>query len=505
MKLFNAPQIKELDRITIDVEPVSSLDLMERAANRAALWIMERFSGDTHIVIIAGPGNNGGDGLVIARLLHNAGFKTAVIIPEISNSFSADFTANKGRLEEIGYNTIVYPGSIGEFPDFKKDKVIVDALFGTGLNRIVDGFARKVIQWINASDAVRVSIDIPSGLFSEDNSDNLEDSVVEADFTLSFEFPKIAFMFPSNERFVGEVVVLPIGLDKRAKEDMPSDFFYVDEAMISLIIRKRKRFSHKGNYGHALYIGGSKGKMGAVVLGTRAALRTGAGLVSCHIPSDGNDIVQIAVPEAMVSADRSDSIITGLPDMAKYTAVATGPGMGVSPDSFGVVHDLLTKCDRPLVLDADAINILSLNMEWLRDIPSDTILTPHPKEFERVAGGWDNDYEKLQKQMRFARETGSIVVLKGANSSVSAPDGRIWFNSTGNPGMATAGSGDVLTGIILSLLAQGYAPLYAAIAGTFIHGLAGDIASGKNCEQSLIASDIIDNIGSAYIAIIDNR
>ena len=504
MKLFTSSQIKEIERITIEKEPVSSLDLMERAANTAATWIMERFSGDTFFAVFAGPGNNGGDGLVIARILHKAGFKTVTVIPKISENYSADFTANFEKLKKIGYDGIINLCSIDEFPVFTNNTVIVDALFGTGLNRKVDDLAGKVINFMNEFDAIRISIDIPSGLFCEENSFNSEGSIVKADYTLSFEFPKLAFMFPSNERYVGEVVVLPIGLDEHAKKDFNSDFFYINEDVVFPLISKRRKFSHKGNYGHALFIGGSKGKMGAVVLGIKAALRGGAGLVSCHIPSSGNDIVQVAVPEAMVSCDLSDSIITSLPDLGKYTAVAVGPGMGVSHNSFGVVIDLLSKCDLPLVLDADAINILSMNKDWLGDIPRNTILTPHPKEFERVVGGWSNDYERLQKQIRFSRETGAIVVLKGANSSVSTPDGKIWFNSTGNPGMATAGSGDVLTGIILSLLAQNYSPLDAAIAGVFIHGLAGDIASEINGEYSLIASDIIDNIGTAYIAIITN-
>jgi NAD(P)H-hydrate epimerase len=504
MKLFTSPQIKELDRITVEREPVSSTDLMERAAGSAAAWIMDRFSGDTVFYVFAGPGNNGGDGLVIARLLHNTGFDTVVVVPKISESFSPDFIINRDRLEKIGFNKIFLLGEEDQFPVCRENTVIVDALFGTGLNRPVDGFAGNLIEKINAVDVIRISIDIPSGLFSEDNSSNMDSAIVRADYTLSFEFPKIAFMFASNEQYVGEVVVLPIGLDKQAICDFESDYYYIDEDVVRPILKKRKKFSHKGNYGHALFIGGSKGKMGAVVLGVRATLRGGAGLVSCHIPYSGNDIVQIAIPEAMVSADSNDFFVTALPDTTKYSAVGVGPGMGVAPNSFGVLYNLLTQCSLPLVVDADAINILSANKEWLKKIAPDTILTPHPKEFERVAGGWNNDYEKLRKQIKFSMDTGCIIVLKGACSSVSFPDGRVWFNSSGNPGMATAGSGDVLTGIVLSLLAQGYTPGEAAIAGVFIHGLAGDIASEKMGESAMIASDIIDNIGAAYDTIIDN-
>jgi len=504
MKLFTSPQIKEIDRITIEREPVSSTDLMERAASGAASWIMERFSGDTLFYVFAGPGNNGGDGLVIARLLHKAGFDTVVVIPQLSDSFSPDFMINRERLERIGFSKIILLGEEDRFPLCLGNTVIVDALFGTGLNRPVYGFAGKLIEKINAADAVIISIDIPSGLFGEDNRLNRDSAIVRADYTLSFEFPKIAFMFPSNEQYVGEVVVLPIGLDKRTINDLESDYYYTDEDVVKPMLKKRKKFSHKGNYGHALFIGGSRGKMGAVVLGGKAALRSGAGLVSCHIPYCGNDILQVAVPEAMVSADSHELFVTTLPDMTKYSAVGIGPGMGIAPDSFGVLYDLLTECDLPLVVDADAINILSANKGWLKKITSNTILTPHPKEFERVAGVWDNDCERVEKQVNFSKDMGCIVVLKGAHTSVSFPDGRVWFNSSGNPGMATAGSGDVLTGIILSLLAQGYTPEEAAIAGVFIHGLAGDIASEKLGETAMIASDIIDNIGAAYDMIIDN-
>jgi NAD(P)H-hydrate epimerase len=348
---------------------------------------------------------------------------------------------------------------------------------------------------INKSAATVISIDIPSGLFGEDNSHAGKNNIIEADFTLSFQFPKLSFMFPENDKYAGEWTVLPVDLDFSA---INTPFTLLEKKLITPLLKQRNKFDHKGIFGHGLLIGGSYGKMGAVILGAKAALRTGIGLITCHIPGSGNNILQVAVPEAMISQDIDETHISDIGNTDNYNAIGIGPGMGTEPVSQKAVHELLAKLKKPLVIDADALNILSLNKEWISVLPSGTIITPHPKEFERLAGKSANGYERLQKQMEFSRQHNLIVVLKGAYTSVSEPDGNVWFNSTGNAGMATAGSGDVLTGMILSLLAQGYNPVNAAITGVYLHGLAGDMAAERSGCESVIASDIISETGAAF-------
>jgi len=502
MKLFTSQQIKAIDLATIKWEPISSFDLMERAASKVAFWIMEHYGKEIPFTIFVGPGNNGGDGLALARLLHFNRYETEVFIVDVSQKYSLDFKANLELLGSMGYKKTTHIGNIGDFPEFPQKTVIVDSLFGTGLSRPIDGLAAEVVNKINGYDGTVISIDIPSGLFGEDNGANLGGVVVKASYTLTFGFPKLAFMFPGNGRFTGEVVTLPIGLHENAINEMPTNYWLIDRELVSPMVKKREKFSHKGTYGHALFIGGSYGKMGSVVLAAKAILRTGVGLLTCHIPASGNDILQIAVPEAMVSADKSDHFIGDIPDLSPYSAIGVGPGLGTNAALFGMISALLGKCDKPLVLDADALNIISLNKDWLQKLPKNSVLTPHPKEFERLTGCLETDFNRLQRQIGFSQKYHCIVVLKGAHTSITSPDGSVWFNSTGNPGMATAGSGDVLTGIILSLLAQKYSPLDAAILGVYLHGLAGDKASFISGQESMIASDIVSNIGSAFKTII---
>lgn len=501
MKLFTCKQIKQIDSATIINEPILSVDLMERASGKVVDWLINRFPDNTSFLVLAGPGNNGGDGLAVARMLCNKGYKADALIVNLSENYAPDMVINMNRLAHLLHKPVSIVKSVADMPTLLPDMVVIDAIFGSGLSRPVTGFASEIIALINAAQSCVVSIDIPSGLFGEDNSLN-NGAIVKADVTLSFEFPKLTFMFPASEQYVGDMVVLPIGLNEEAVKETSTPFYYVDDIRLVVPLKQRLKFSHKGSYGHALLVGGSLGKMGAVILGSKAALKTGAGLVSCRIPSSGNDILQIAVPEVMVNNDISDDILTSIPALESYSAVGIGPGMGTSTKSFNVVHDLIVRSQVPIVVDADALNIMSLNKEWLAQLPENSIITPHPKEFERLVGKWNDDYQRLQKQVQFSIEYKCIVVLKGANTSITSPKGDVWFNSTGNPGMATAGSGDVLTGIILSLLAQGYKPLDAALLGVYLHGLAGDFAADEICLQSLMASDIIDNIWQAYNYIL---
>jgi NAD(P)H-hydrate epimerase len=498
MKFFRCDQVKQIDEFTIIHDDISSSELMERASGQLFRWIRERFSRSHRIVVFAGPGNNGGDGLALARMLYSDGYETEVYSLNFGGKTSPDWVHNRQRLEKETAVTFQLLSDADQFPVISHDDIIVDAIFGSGLTRSADGLPGEVIRHINNSDATVISVDVPSGLFGESNSGNTPGCIVEADFTLTFQFPKLAFMFPENLLYTGEWEVLPIGLSSTAIRNTISPYIFLDEGDIKPLLKKRSKFDHKGNFGHGLLIAGSCGKMGSAVLGAEAALRTGIGLLTCHVPAQGNLILQSSLPEAMVSLDISDTCFTNTENTSLCSAVGVGPGLGTSPETQKALYKLLEECKKPIVIDADAINILSLNKSWLSKIPADAVLTPHPKEFERLAGKADNGYERLVRQIEFSLNHNCIVVLKGANTSITSPSGRVVFNSTGNPGMATAGSGDVLTGIILSLLAQGYNPVDAAVAGVYLHGIAGDIAANEACYESIIASDIISCIGKAF-------
>jgi hydroxyethylthiazole kinase-like uncharacterized protein yjeF len=498
MKLFRNDQIKQIDESTIKGEPITSIDLMERAAGQLLRWYLTKFDRSCRVYIFVGPGNNGGDGLALSRMLASNRYDTEVHYVDFTEKTSGDWKINLARLKTETNVAVNYLTVVGQLPVISSRDIIIDAIFGTGLTRPVEGLAGEVIKYINRSDATVISIDIPSGLFCEDNTLNNYEYVISADYTLSFHFPKLSFMFAENAYYLGEWVVLPIGLDDNAIRNTFSPYKLLENSSVERLLKTRKKFDHKGTFGHGLLFSGSIGKMGAAVLGARAALRTGLGLITCHVPVSGVIIVQSAVPEAMVQPDRNERHISEIANTDAFTAVGIGPGIGTEPECQRVLHRLLEESRKPVVIDADALNILSLNKEWLSLIPEGAILTPHPKEFERLAGESENSFHRLNKQIEFSKEHKCIIVLKGAHTSVSTPEGNVFFNSTGNPGMATAGSGDVLTGIILSLLAQDYSPENAAITGVYLHGMAGDIAAEESCFESIIATDIINCIGKAF-------
>ncbi|MGQ9621454.1 MAG: NAD(P)H-hydrate dehydratase [Bacteroidales bacterium] len=498
MKIFTDIQIKEIDRYTIENEPVSSVDLMERAAGKVFSWISGRFGRSHKFIIVAGPGNNGGDGLALARMLSVSGYNAEVYYVSFTDDVSDDWKINRKRLIElkiVPFHTVTDPE---QFPESGSGDIIIDAIFGSGLNRKVKGLPEEIIKRINHSPCTRISIDIPSGLFPEDNSANAGDSIVMADYTLTFQFPKLAFMFADNYCYTGEWHILDINLHPAAIRNITTQYYYTENRDIEVLLKKRKRFDHKGCYGHGLLIAGSGDKTGAAILAAKGALRAGIGLITCHLPAKRINALISALPEAMVQCDKNENFITEVNNFNNFTAVGVGPGIGTDSKTASMLSSLLENCSKPLVIDADALNIIATHKELKRIIPAHAVLTPHPKEFERIAGKSDNGYTRLKKQITFSKEHNCIVVLKGAYTSITMPDGRVFFNSTGNPGMATAGSGDVLTGIILSLLAQGYHPEDAALTGVYLHGLAGDIAAEKYGMESLIAGDITNNISEAF-------
>jgi len=383
-------------------------------------------------------------------------------------------------------------------PEINPGDLVIDAIFGSGLTKPVHGLAAKVIDHINASGAVVIAIDTPSGMFADCLPDPKAGSIIQADYTLTFQVPKFSFLFSESEFYVGEWEVLPIGLHDTFLNSANAEHYLTERNDIAPLLKFRRRFSHKGTYGHALLIAGSPGKMGAAILAAKAALRAGVGLLTVHVPARGCEIIQAAFPEAMVSLDDNNEVFSGVKGSDLYTAIGIGPGIGMDTKTQGGLKLLIQNKRLPLVLDADAINILGENKTWLAFLPAGSILTPHPKEFERLAGNSSDSMERLSMQQAFSKKFNVFVILKGAFTSITNPEGKCFFNPSGNPGMATAGSGDVLTGILLGLLAQGYSPLSTCLLGTYIHGLAGNLAAEKQGFESLIATDIIDNLGGAY-------
>lgn len=499
MKIFTSKQIREIDAYTIKYEPVASTDLMERAAKALSVWLKKRFNKSTSFLFVVGPGNNGGDGWALARILFHAGYENIrLYLLKISDKLSPDSEINRQRLideTDIKIHTI---SSESQFPYISDNEWVIDALFGSGLSRSLEGLSLSLVNYINTSDKKgTIAIDIPSGLFSEDNSMNTG-SILHANHTLSFQFPKLAFFMAENEKYVGSWYVLPIGLHPDKINYEQTLFHYLSKNELGERLPKRSKFSHKGSFGHALIISGSYGMMGAAVLSVRAAAYSGVGLVTAHIPRLGYEIMQCSVPEALISLDESDIIFTEVNHIEKYNAIAIGPGLNVKSNTSKALYSLLPKIKVPLVLDADAINILSDNREWMMSIPENTILTPHPKEFDRLTFKHNSSYQRLITQIAFSKKYKVIVALKGAYTSITTPDGETFFNTTGNPGMATGGSGDVLTGLIVSLLAQGYDSVSATCVGVFVHGLAGDLVVKKSGYQGVTPTRIIDKLGKAF-------
>lgn len=501
MKLFTTKQVALLDKFTIDYEPISNLDLMERAALQITNWLVQRFSTDQKIMLFAGPGNNGGDALAIARQMADFDYKCEVYLVSFGKELEGSPAKNWERLIKQDKVKLSKIKLIDDFPETNESDIIIDGLFGSGLTRPLDGLASEIVKQFNQGTNTIISIDIPSGLMGENNSNNVSGNIVRADFTLTFQFPKLSFLFSENEEFVGEWEVLSIGLHPSGIEKTQSNYRLITADDIREILPKRSTYDHKGTFGHALLIAGSFGKIGAAILASKGCLRAGAGLLTSHIPRLGYTILQNAVPEAMASVDQHDSMFTEFPELSSFSAIGIGPGINQKSNSCKALCSLLETAKVPVVIDADALNILSKNKGWFEKLSENSILTPHPGEFERMVGKTKNSFERIQEQIEFSKKHKVVVVLKGAYTSISTPEGKICFNSTGNPGMATAGSGDVLTGIILGLLSQKMSSENAAMLGVFIHGLAGDFAAKEKSQYSLIAGDIIEKMGEAFLAL----
>lgn len=492
MKIFNAAQIKLADETTMASQGLTSLELMERAGTEVFLWLKRKYPDkETLFHFFCGRGNNGGDGLVVGRLLHEDGYTVVIDIVDEAGKPTADFRANLEKLEESGIAC-----NTGLAYEYKKGKrIMIDALFGIGLTRDVSDSVREVIEKMNGSDACVISIDVPSGMFM----DRKTDFAVRSDIVLTFQFPKLAFYISGNCYFIKDIVVLDIGLDKDFIDNTLTTYYQTSKFDIYNHYRPVPHHAHKGTQGHALLIGGSYGKIGAVVLASKAALKSGCGLVTAYIPKCGYTVLQSAFPEAMVLTDGEEHI-TRINFDLNIRAIGIGTGIGQHPETQQAVLDFLKHIQVPLVIDADGLNILSYNKDMLKGLPKHTILTPHPKELERLMGSWDDDFDKIEKMKAFAKEHDIILIGKDANTLVIF-DGAVHVNSTGNAALATGGSGDVLTGIITGLLAQGYTPPDAAIFGVYLHGLTADIGIAETGVQAFTASNILEYMGKSFLKI----
>jgi len=490
MKLLSPAQIRQWDEYTILHEPIASIGLMERAAISCLEWIHEKGYDNLLIKIFCGKGNNGGDGLAIARLLVQQGRQPKIYILEFGKEGTADFLTNLQKLQELTTD-IYFLESKNLFPSIGENELIIDALFGFGLNRSLETTGAELIQRINQSKAIIISIDMPSGMFIDKSCKNLN-VVIRATHTLTFQTMKRCFLMAENADFFGEITVLDIGLSNAFPETVETVFEIISRQLVCSWIRPRKPFSHKGMYGHALLIAGNKGKIGAAILAAKSCLRTGVGVLTLNVPKAVSSILYATVPEAMVMA-REENISF----LNAYKSIGIGPGFGVGKTSEKILLHILTHYSNPLLIDADALTILSAHKNWLMNIPSGSILTPHPKEFDRVFGDCKNDFERADKAIALSKQYPFIIILKGHFTLIAAA-GKGWYNSTGNAGLAKAGSGDTLSGILTALLAQQYPSLQAAIIGVHLHGEAADIALETQSMESVLASDVIENIGRAF-------
>ena len=505
MKIFNAAQIHELDKYTIEHEPIKSIDLMERAAKTIARAIMEEWIEQTPIVVFAGPGNNGGDGLAVARMLAEANYQVDVYLFNIHNKLSEECDTNRQRIIDCKkVNKFTEVTLNFDPPELTADTLVIDSLFGSGINKPLMGGFAALVKYINQSAAKVVSIDIPSGLMCEDNSYNIRTNIVRAHVTLTLQQVKLSMMFADCQQYIGRLRVLDIRLNPEYIRNTEAAYRIIEEHELRPKLLHRNDFTHKGSMGHALVIAGSYGMAGAAILATRGCLRAGAGKVTVHTPKRNYSIMQTAVPEAIMQMDREETYFSESVDTNEFDAVAIGPGLGRNENTSIALIGQIRRTQCPVVIDADALNILADHQAWLQQLPKGIIMTPHPKEFDRLVGNVSNsDYERLTRAMQLADRLQGYIILKSHHTALCLPDGHVVFNSSGNSGMATAGSGDVLTGILTALLARGYERADACMLGMYLHGLAGDFAVKDVGKESLVASDIIRNLPKAFMQLED--
>ncbi len=500
MKIFSAKQLYEADKKTTENQEISSTELMERAGTQIFNWIHDKLKGaQVPVHIFCGIGNNGGDGLVVARLMIENGYNVKTYIVNYSDKRSKDFLRNYDKIKDVTKKWPTLMTSENDFPEINPEDIIIDAMFGIGCNRPPKGWVKKLIQYLNAEKAFTLSIDMPSGLYADEAQQDME-AIITADHTLTFGAPKLSFFLPETGRFAPYFEVLDIGLDPEYMVTTEPIAQLITKPDAQKMYRSRKKWDYKNTFGHTLIVAGSYGKIGAAILSSSAAFKIGAGLVTAFVPKCGYEILQTALPEAMVITDEEENIITNISYTISPTAIAVGMGIGQDAKTVSALEKLLSEEKNPILIDADGLNCISENKSLLKVLPEDTVLTPHEGELKRLVGEWKNDYEKIEKAKAFSKKHKIVLLIKGANT-ISIYDGKLYINTTGNVGMAKAGSGDVLSGVIAGLMGQGYDPLLASVFGVYLHGLAGDLATENEAYESSMASDIVDNLGNAYLAL----
>lgn len=503
MKIFTAVQIRELDKYTIEHEPIASIDLMERAAENLTKAIIEEYGQIDNVVVFAGPGNNGGDALAVARMLLHRGYNVSTYLFNIGGHLSEDCETNKKRLTDDKLNSdFIEVTTNFDPPKLDKDTLVVDGLFGTGLKKPLEGGFAALVKYINSSPSTVVSIDIPSGLMTEDNTYNVRSNIVRADVTLTLQQKKLSMMFAENSQYVGRLRILDIGLSQEYIDKTDCMYTTIDVKAIAEGMLLRSEFAHKGTMGNALLMAGSYGMSGAAVLAARACMRSGVGKTTVQTARENRIILQTAVPEAILRLDDDNEKITEDIDTDSFDAMGVGPGIGTNEDTAIALLSQLRQTKCPIVVDADAINILATHRAWIQQLPDGLIFTPHPKELDRLVGTPSaSDYDRLTKARELAERFDAYILLKGHYTALCSPDGRVVFNTSGNAGMATAGSGDVLTGLLTALLARGYELRKACLTAMYLHGLAGDIAAQTVGKESLVASDIVSCLPKAFMQL----
>jgi len=500
MKVFSTAQLYEADKITAEKQEVTHNELIERAGTQIFNWFHQRLQGaPVPVHVFCGIGDNGSSGLVVARLLVENGYNVKTYIVNYSSKRSKDFLVNYDRIKNVTKDWPLLMTSENDFPAMTPNDIIIDAMFGIGINRTPDGWVKTLIQYMNAQPCFKLAIDVPSGMFADAPIEDIE-TVVKANHTLTFQAPKLAFFLPATGNFAGYYDVLDIGIDREFLMTNPGIASLIAKPNAQRMYKQRDKYSHKGTFGHTLIVSGSYGAMGAAVLSTKGALRIGAGKVTSFVPECGYQIMQTAVPEAMVLTNDEDDLITDIKYDFEPSAIAVGMGIGTKKETAAALLSLFKKTKSPIVIDAYAINCISENKELLKHIPEQAIFTPHDGELERLVGAWKNDYDKIEKAKVFAKKHKAIVVLKGANT-ITVYEDQLYINTSGNPGMATTGTGDVLSGAIVGLLSQGYDPLTATIFGVYLHGSAGNIVSQAISYEGTMAGDIADALGEAFIEL----
>jgi hydroxyethylthiazole kinase-like uncharacterized protein yjeF len=498
MKIFSKEQIYEGDKLTTEKQKISSTDLMERAGTQIFNWLHMRMQGaQVPIHVFCGIGNNGGDGLVVARHLVTHGYNVKTYIVNCSDKRSKNFLINYDRIKNVTKDWPTLLSCTDDFSPIDANDIIVDAVFGIGINRPVDDWVKGLFNHFRASRAYTLAVDIPSGLYTDKIPEDTE-AIVTAGYTLSFQTPKLVFFLPDTAKYTAQWEAIDIGIDQEYIYKTKTEADLIGKHEVLPMYMPREKFSNKGTYGHSLIIGGSYGKIGAVTLASRATLAVGAGLVTAYIPKCGYTALQAAFPEAMVITDANEEKLTSINFDIEPTVIAFGVGVGTDAETVKAFETFLKNNKTPLVIDADGLNILSKKKALLKLLPEQTVLTPHPKELERLIGKWKDDFDKLKKTKTFSKKYNVIVVIKGANTITVFQD-KLYVNATGNPGLATAGTGDVLTGMITGLIAQGYKPLAASIFGVYLHGKSADLLIEDYGYQSLIASHVIGGISEAYL------